>query len=273
MRNTHRTEVFWRDGRLYPVTNLRPKGRGPWPSAPRFKSSELVARIQGDTGNIQIEEGPAATSSRINDALLFHKGVDPESLSKEIWQDIPDSLKQRISRKVISAESKLADQWRQYSNEEALTGAFFSQLNGRSVEQGWTVNISFVEFSKQVKEKKTGTDIAVVIDALSADGRRSFKTLWLQAKSSEQIPTASSRYPRMDTQLKIAKNYCEASMGIVYTPYGVYAVGATKSTPAEFSSVLDSSMQCQIGDTRIEALKNSLNRKRLFLITLTEESG
>jgi hypothetical protein len=62
-------------------------------------------------------------------------------------------------------------------------------------------------------------------------------------------------------------------MGIIYTPYGVYAVGVAKSTPAKFSSVLDSSMQCQIGETRIEALKNSLNRKRLFMITLTEESG
>lgn len=270
MKSTHRTEIFWRNRRLYPVKNMRPTGRGPWPKIKSFQNTELVAVIEGEKGNIDIKEGPAATPSRVNESLLLHRGVSPESISQTIWPNIPDSIKHRISTHVTLAESRLAHQWSQYSNEEALTGAFFGQLNDAFAENGWTVDISFVEFSKQTKEKLTGTDVAVIIDALSNDGQRSFKTLWLQAKSSEEIPTTRSTYPRMTEQLQTAKNHCEASFGIIYTPKGVYVTGAQESTVPTFNSVLGSSMQCHIGDTSLEALKNSLNRKRLFLITSTE---
>ena len=249
---------------------MRPTGRGPWPKIKRFQNTELVATIEGSKGNIDIKEGPAATPQRVNDSLLLHRGVSPESISPTIWPNIPHSIKNRVLRHVTETESRLADQWSQYSNEEALTGAFFGRLNDTFTEKGWTVEISFVEFSKQTKEKLTGTDVAVIIDALSNDGQRSFKTLWLQAKSSEEIPTTKSTYPRMAEQLQTAQNHCEASFGIIYTPKGVYVTGTQESTVPTFNSVLGSSMQCHIGDTSVEALKNSLNRKRLFLITSTE---
>jgi hypothetical protein len=255
------------------VTNLRPTGLGRWPIILGYQNTELVATIEGETGNINIIEGPAATPLRVNDSLLLHKGISPQSISPKLWTNIPNSVKQRILSQVVSAETRLAEQWRQYSNEEALTGAFFSQINNSFAEQGWTISISFVEFSKQVKENKTGTDIAVIIDALSNEKQRSFKTLWLQAKTSEGTPTATSTYPDLAEQLKTAQNYCEASFGIVYTPNGVFVLGTQEPTAPIFSSVLESSMQCHVGDTRIEVLKNSLNRKRLFLITATEEAG
>lgn len=270
MRTTTRTQVYWRDGRLHPVTNTRPSGLGPWPRVANFPPAELVAIVEGDTGHIEITEGPAATSERVDKAFLLHRGVEPESISHQVWSRVPVELRAGIESRVRSAEDAVSDQWGQFSNEEAATGAFFSRLNDSFRVDGWRVNVSFVEFSKQSKEPQTGTDVAVVLDVLTRDGQRSFKTMWFQAKSSASLPMDPFSLPRMAVQIPRAQTYCEASYGLVYTPQGIYVVGANGAEPQPFHDTLNRCMQCHLGDTSVAVLKNSLNRKKLLQVVLTE---
>ena len=59
LTTTTRTQVYLRDGRLFPVTSARPTGRGPWPRVLGYRFDELVAIVEGGAGGIEIKEGPA----------------------------------------------------------------------------------------------------------------------------------------------------------------------------------------------------------------------
>lgn len=262
--------MYWRDDRLYPLTNTRPSGLGPWPKITRFLNSELVAIVEGDVGQIEINEGPAATRERVDKAFLLHRGIEPDSISSQVWSRVPIELLNEIDFRVRSAERSVTNQWSQFSNEEATTGAFFSRLNDSFKSEGWRVNISFVEFSKHTKEPQTGTDIAVVLDALTENGQRSFKTMWFQAKSSLTVPTDPFSLPRMADQIPLAQKYCEASYGLIYTPHGIFVADANNAKLQSFHDTLTLCMQCHLGDTSVTVLKNSLNRKKLLQIVLTE---
>jgi hypothetical protein len=148
-----------------------------------FFPHELVAIITGSPGTLEIYEGPEATSERIGDALLLHRGIAPDSISKNVWQRIPSGILSQIDSLTAASSSALARDWDRYSNEETMSGALFTGLRNDLQIDGWQVKLDFVEFSKQSKEPSTGTDIAVVIDVLDDQGMRDFKTLWLQAKS------------------------------------------------------------------------------------------
>lgn len=270
MRAKKRTEVYWRDGRLQPVTNNRPSGFGPWPTMPHFLSRELVAKITGETGYIEIEEGPSATTDRVENAFLLHRGIEPELISHQVWSRVPTDLLSTIGSRVRDAEQAVSNQWGQFSNEEATTGAFFSRLNDSFRSNDWRVNVSFVEFSKQVKEPQTGADVAVVVDALTADGQRSFKTMWFQAKTATSIPADPYYLPRLTKQIPLARQYCEASYGLIYTPQGIFVIGINDLDSLPFHEALSQCIQCRFGDTSVTALKNSLNRKKLLQVILTE---
>jgi hypothetical protein len=272
LRSRTRTQVYWRDGRLHPVTNHRPSGLGPWPKISAFSDNDLVATLEGETGSIVIDEGPAATPDRVDAAFLLHRGIPPASVAHGVWATVPESLRSALESRVSGAETKVARQWGRFSNEEAITGALFSQLDGTLREGGWKIEISFVEFSKQVKEPLTGTDVAVVLDALNAEGQRSFKTIWLQAKSLPSAPANHTSAPRMASQLPLAKAYCEASYGLVYSPDGVHVLGAANE-PEPLHTTIGRAVQCHIGDTTVGALKNSLNRKRLLQVIATESAA
>lgn len=252
------------------MTNTRPSGFGPWPRVAHFLPTELVAIVEGDTGHIDVTEGPAATSDRVDNAFLLHRGVEPDSISHQVWSRVPAELRAGIESRVRGAEEAVSGQWHQFSNEEAATGAFFSRLNNSFQTDGWRVNVSFVEFSKQTKEPQTGTDVAVVLDVLTQEGLRSFKTMWFQAKSSESLPRDASSLPRMADQIPRAQIYCDASYGLVYTPQGIYVVGANGAELEPFHATLKRCMQCHLGDTSVAVLKNSLNRKKLLQVVLTE---
>lgn len=263
--------VYWRNGRLYPVKNLRPAGRGRWQPVLHFVDTELVARIDGDIGTIEITEGPAATPQRVNDALLLARGIAPTSVSPEVWPRLPEAVRSSIEARVREMERKVSSQIGKFSNEEAITGAFFSQLEGSfSQPDGWRASISFVEFSKQVKETMTGTDVAIIVDVLAENGQRSFKTIWLQAKTLSKAPNANTSPPRMRSQLERAEAYCDSSYGLAYSPTGIFVMGALGVDPEPFHRTLDRCMRCEVGDLSIGALKNSLNRKKLLQIILTE---
>lgn len=270
MRSTTRTEAYWRDGRLFPVKSERPSGRGAWPRSQVFNTHELVAFIEGDIGDLEIFQGDQATPQRVNDALLFHRGIKPESVSPTVWSGVPNSIRAVLSERVKRAEAKLMNTWRSFSNEEAMTGAMFSDLQGTISEDGWRVDVSFVEFSKQSKEPETGTDVAVVLDASDQTGRRSFKTIWLQAKSLPAKPSAHTKLPRLSEQLPRARAYCDSSFGLTYTPDGVFVVNGPVQPVQPLDDLLGAAMRCVTGDQRVDALKNSLSRRRVFQILLTE---
>jgi hypothetical protein len=105
----------------------------------------LVAFVEGDTGDIEILEGPAATPERVNDALLFHRGIEPSSVSSSVWSKVPEAVRQAIAAKVHQAEVAISSTWNNLSNEEARTGAFFSNLHGTFAADGWRIEMSFVQ--------------------------------------------------------------------------------------------------------------------------------
>ena len=271
MKMTKRTQVYWSDGRLQPVENRRPTGRGPWPKLDQFREHEMVAIIEGEMGGVDIiKEGKAATPARVSDAFLMHRGIAPATISNDVWSRVPEALRDQIDQRVRAAEDTLSRQWRQYSNEEMMTGALFSPLGDSFREGAWEAKISFVEFSKQTKEPETGTDVAVVVDALTSNGQRSFKSMWFQAKSLESAPDRFTSPPRLAGQLERARKHCDTSFGLAYTPVGIFVL-RDGADPVPFHTALDECMRCKIGDTGVAALKNSVNRKKLLQVLVTEQ--
>lgn len=265
-----RTEVYWRNNRLYPVTTYRHSGRGPWVKQHAYTGAELVAIIEGNDGDFNITEGPCATPNRVNDSILLHRGISPQDFTTEIWERAPRTLLRILSLEILEAERVVSAQWGQFSNEEAMTGALFSRMAGEREIGRWKLNLRFIEFSKQVKEPITGTDIAVILDAQASDGRRSFKTLWLQAKRQRGLSGEFNSLPRFQEQSIAAENFTDNFYGLIYTPQGVYVTGTDIGGHPRLHTVIDEAMQCRLGDTSIRTFKNSLNRKRIFEVALTE---
>jgi hypothetical protein len=271
MNSTSRTSVFLSDGRLYPVEIQRPAGRGPWPRVTQFNDAELVLTVEGPNGKQEVHQGPAFTPELLSDAFYLAQGIAPANISPEVWQRVPADLRRRIENRIHEVERNVIGQLPWFSNEEAVTGAFFSQLASPLFEaEGWRTRISFVEFSKQVKEPLTGTDVAIIVDALASNGMRSFKTIWFQAKSLSSMPNAQTSPPRMREQLRRAQGYCDSSYGLAYTPSGIFVLGPPGVEPEAIEQTLDRCMQCQVGDFSVGALMNSMNRKHLVQINITE---
>ena len=272
MSLTTRTEAYWHKGRLLPVTVHRPKSRGPWPRHTHYPEAERVAYISGSPGSIAIERGPAATDQRLIEAFLFHLGVVPESLSPQVWNELPIAVHNELQLRAERADHLLTRNWNNFSNEEARTGAYFAGLAGESTVGEWTVEVSFFEFSKQTKEAKTGTDVAVVIDAKGTDGKRSFKTLWFQAKVDCSAESDLKHYPRLPAQLETADGLCDSAYAIIYTPDGARIRSSEIRTSIPFGALLTETVECNHGDQRIATLMNSLNRHRLLQILITQKS-
>lgn len=271
MNSTSKTLVFISDGRLFPVEIHRPTGRGPWPRVTQFSDAELVLTVEGPNGKQEVHQGPAFTPELLSNAFYLAQGIAPTNISPEVWQRVPADLRRRIENRVHEVERNVIGQLPWFSNEEAVTGAFFSQLASPLFEaEGWRAKISFVEFSKQVKEPVTGTDVAIIVDVLASDGIRSFKTIWFQAKSLSNMPTARTSPPRMHEQLRRAREFCDSSYGLAYTPSGFFVLGLPGAEPESIEQTLDRCMQCQVGDFSVGALMNSMNRKHLVQINITE---
>lgn len=270
MSHTERTQTYWREGRLHPITVDRPTGRGPWPKVSAYAKTEHVATIEGGNGDFSLVEGPMATPDRVNDSILLHRGIAPTKLTRDAWDALPQTLVSRLWHHIKGAEDAVASQWKQFSNEEAMTGALFTRLDGEFQVGRWKFSLRFVEFSKQAKEPTTGTDVAVVLDVVLADGRRSFKTIWFQAKRHLSEPNGSNQLPRFSNQAQAASTFTDDFYGLVFTPTGVYVTGTTLGPGTQLHTALEQAMRCRLGDMTVRTLKNSLNRKRVFEISLTQ---
>ena len=162
MGQTERTETYWRNGRLFPVTAYRPSGRGRWPQQKALSENDLVAIIEGQHGTLNITEGPAAaTVDRINESILAHLNIQPKNLTTKIWSNIPKNLLNTVADNIKKAEQKISQTWFKFSNEEAITGALFHQLDGQYNIDHWNINFSFIEFSKQLKWPTELQDVMV----------------------------------------------------------------------------------------------------------------
>lgn len=269
MGYTERTETYWINARLEPFKNLRPSGYGPWATAPIGSPETLVAQIVGSSGDLTIHEGPKATPERIADSVLIHQGVNPRVIDNTLWNELPSELIEQIARTVEASTQRVARQWRQFSNEEAMTGALFSSVSSTIEFGNWVAHFDFIEFSKQTKETPTGADIAIIIDALSRDGmRRSLKTIWFQAKSSEHLPRNWKDLPRLSGQLMKMREYTPNSFGLVYTPQGAFLVGPDLPAHYPLDRAIRDAMSCKMGDKRASLLAQSLNRMRVFEILI-----
>lgn len=104
-----------------------------------------------------------------------------------------------------------------------------------------------------------------------AIGRRSFKTLWMQAKCDSKVPKNPTSLPRFAKQAADAQTFTDDFYGIVYTPQGIFVTGSSSSDTLEFHSMIKDAMRCHYGDKSVRTLMNSLNRKHIFEIRLSED--
>lgn len=265
-----RYEFFIVNGRLLPLANKRPKGLGPWPKLP-YPESSHVATIEGKIGEVKVVKGPKSTKQLLADSIAIFLGMPPASFDNTIWSDVPSHLRKAIRNASNDAARRVSDEYDSFSNEETETGALFSGLNKHIISGRWEAKFKFVEFSKQVKENKTGADIAIFIDLENKAGKRSVKTLWFQAKRNDGMPSDWRNLPRLDTQLTKMKKYTNESFALLYTPDGVF-VCRDNLTPIPFGEFLESTMACMYGDTSVKVLAESCDRKSLFQVVLNQTS-
>jgi len=233
--------------------------------------ASLVAFVEGGLGNLSVREGPMASKERVEQSIAIHLGKDPGNIDNGIWREIPSALISAVTTKLRYESARVAKRWNQYSNEETITGSLFSQIDDEFVVGPWTAKFDFVEFSKHGKESKTGADLAMILDARDATGRRGVKTIWFQAKSHEELPTDWRSLQNLERQMSIMRTFTSEAFGLVYTRHGVHVVGEEIASPGyTLSDFVQRAVECQFGDARLAIFAQSLNRMQIFEVLLDE---
>lgn len=270
-----RTETYWIREDLFAIENHRPTGFGRWSLIRSMQKQDLVATIVGERGEILIREGPMATPERVAKSLLIHYGVvEPQNIDRTIWREIPEELIEGIRQRISQSDSRLAERWSQFSNEEAMTGALFTGAAGQIIfDEGWVARLEFVEFSKHLKEGETGADVAIVIDVLYKDGRRAVKTVWFQAKRGENLPVDWRVMPELQSQLNKMRHHTKSSYGIIYTRRGAFVVGSegAEQVGIPLDKIVVDTLHCEKGDERISVFAQSLDRLNTYRIWIRQE--
>lgn len=270
MGTTERTWIYLENNRLVPVRSTRPSGHGPWRS-PR-PNTDLVVAIEGLHGSFRTPlVGPKYSDSHMAEAIKLHLGITPENFDPKVWRSVPSELKNKFAETVRLASEKVGRQWEQASNEEFLTGALFAAIDGVSSSSGWTVQCKYIEFSKQAKEPATGADLAIVLDVVNAQGKRAFKSIWLQAKKAKEVPTNIRTLPRLAPQIDAMRKHTDAAYAVIYTPKGAKAVNTNGvASPVGLDALLNQAMACRAGDPNAELLGKSMNRQYLLEVLIQQ---
>lgn len=272
MKSTERTWIYLIDGELLLKHTHRPTGKGPWPH-PDDDHSNLVMVCEGKLGNLKIDRGPQFNETLLPDCVKLHLGFIPDQFDPSIWHSVPSQITDFIAERVREAQRRVTDQWWGVSNEETLTGVLFGGVQTHHSEDGWDVQLRYIEFSKQSKEPTTGADLAIVLDVEDAEGRRAFKSIWFQAKSVENIPTDVLRLPRLKDQVIAMNAYTNEAYILVYSPEGVKAIHPRNpSVSSGLDELLEKAMSCKAGDPSAELLGNSINRKHVLSVMI-DKSG
>nr|WP_314643856.1 hypothetical protein [uncultured Pseudomonas sp.] len=272
MKSTDRTWIYFIDGKFLLRHTRRPTGKGPWPY-PDEEYSNLVMACEGRLGNYKIDRGPKFDKNLIPECLKLHLGFIPDQFDPSIWHSVPPQIKDFVAERVRKAQRRVADQWWRVSNEETLTGVLFGGVETLHSEDGWDVQLRYIEFSKQSKEPTTGADLAIVLDVEDAEGKRAFKSIWFQAKSTENIPTDVLRLPRLEDQVIAMNAYTNEAYILVYSPKGVKAIHPRNPYVATgLDELLEKAMSCKAGDPSAELLGNSINRKHVLSVMI-DKSG
>lgn len=214
-----------------------------------------------------------ATPTRVADSILLHFEIDPASIDRDVWQDIPESVIQEIRQRLTDTVARVSERWHQFSNEETMTGALFGGAAGEVIgDEGWVATLEFVEFSKQKKEGDLGADVAIVIVVRTRDGRHAVKTIWLQAKHTEALPLDWRQLPRLESQLRRMRKHTKSSYGVIYTRHGAIIVSPefdnNNNIPLE--ELVAVAMRCRAGDERAEIFAQSVERLDTFRIMLSQ---
>ncbi len=152
-----RREYHWLDGRVIPIVQERPSGRGPWRGPRRHPS--LVAAVEESRGGIvRIVKGGAYTDTRMSDAMARHFGIDDVQGVSDGRVAIPDSVIDKIARSVREAIIKVNGRFPKLADEDRTTGALFGNLESTIEEGGWRVRLTHQIFSAKTKEPRTGAD-------------------------------------------------------------------------------------------------------------------
>jgi hypothetical protein len=217
-----------------------------------------------------------ATAKRVAESILLHFDVNPVSIDRAIWREIPEALIERIRQRFIGAISNLSERWHQFSNEEAMTGFLFGSAAGEEIsEDDWVARLEFIEFSKQKKEGEIGADVAIVIDVRTRDGRQAVKTIWLQAKHKEALPSEWRHLPQLEDQVARMRKHTESSYGVIYTRRGAIIVSPDfeDNEQLHLEELVAEMMRCRRGDESLEIFAQSVERLDTFRILLNQRTS
>ena len=226
--------------------------------------------LEGGTGTLRVVEiGPEYREEDRGECVELHLGHRPDNFSPTAWSRLPSEVKEFIADRAKTAQQSVATQWDWVSNEEAMTGALFGQIATSRRIAGWSVDIKYIEFSKQSKEPGTGADLAVILEVMDSTGMRAYKSLWLQAKRAERAPQRYEDLARVEGQVKAMQAFTHEAYIAVYTRTGVkVAKPSAQQSWRSLDSLLLDAMNCTAGDPSSTLLGDSMNRQHLLSVQI-----
>lgn len=272
MSEFQRTEYHLVDGRVIPITNHRPKGRGPWPGIKKRTHSLVVAIKDYDGFGFDIEYGNSADDKSVREALKLHfgyQGVSPNQV--DLGVNVPESVLNRIKEVVQSATEKGTSQYRQLSDEDRTTGSVFGNIQINEQIDNWKVKIIPQNFSSVIKEPKTGADIGIIVDISNQEDQRTIKVIWLQAKRTREIPRDLFTLKDLGAQIDKMMSYTDHCYAVLYSPRGIYVFhhGVHDKYQA-LDELITQVLQCKSGDRNLDLLLHTLDSRHVIQFLLTE---
>lgn len=272
MGATRRTEYHWIDGRVVPVVRKRPTGKGRWPGATTSRGS-LVVAIEESPRGIRATRGKAVTLDRLKESLSLQYGLAKSRQLRDIGP-VPDSVIVAASGAAGDVVRSVVRQFGNLATEDRMTGHLFGSLDLDVELDGWRVKVSHQNFSPQTKESITGADVALIVDLYDAEGRRIIKAAWLQAKQRAGNPAGALESRGLRSQLANMSRHTQEYYAIIYSPeeVAVFRQGDSGQLTT-LEKVIANMIRCAAGDPNEELVIDSLDRKLLVRVLLSEVGG
>lgn len=187
----------------------------------------------------------------------------------ELWNLVPENLLEQLIANMRDASLDVQQEWG-VRNEDALTGSLFRNRRKFQVKD-WQLEFGSVEFSGRSKESVAGADAAVLMRVTDSENRTSIKTLWFQAKRTNNPFNPLSEYRDLSRQLSKMRSFNKDSFALLYSPQGVLvALDDENSDQASFANFLKDSLRCKHGNTDPNVFINSVDRKNTFGIEIRQ---
>jgi hypothetical protein len=267
-----RREYHWLDGRVIPIVQERPSGRGPW-RGPRRNPSLVAAVEESRGGIIRVVEGGAYTDKLMSDAMAQHFGIDDVQGASDGLVAISDSVLDKIAKSVREAVTNVTRQFPKLADEDRTTGALFSDLDLTIEEGGWRVRLTHQIFSAKTKEPNTGADGGVIVDIIDREGHRVMKASWIQAKRTEQMPNRLEDLQGVAGQVAEMQTRTKEAYLVVYTPEGIRVFrGTDLNQEITFDHLIREMLRCPAGDRDRDLIIDTLDKRFLLRAVVTQLS-